>query len=125
MSEKEVPYSIAQWIIMRFLVSEAVKMSEILTKMCTQFCENTLLKTQVYDWCFTFHEGREQLKNEPHKWRLWTSWMKNNICQLYELIVDNQHIHARDIANELEINVGNVEMIIYTNLYNREKCAAR
>jgi len=49
MSEREVPLAIAKHIIVKFLMNEGVKPSEILTRLRAQFGDMTLSSTQVYD----------------------------------------------------------------------------
>ena len=66
MSKQAVPASVAQRIIIKFLAKEGVKSSEILTKLLAQFGEETLSKTQVYEWSRKFKEGREKVENESH-----------------------------------------------------------
>jgi hypothetical protein len=45
MSEREAPPAIAQHIIMKFLMNEGVKPSEILTRLRAQFGDMTLSST--------------------------------------------------------------------------------
>ena len=49
MSDHEVPLSVAQRVIIRFLANEGVKSAEILTRLQAQFGDATLSRTQVFD----------------------------------------------------------------------------
>jgi hypothetical protein len=61
MSEQVVPSTVAQRIIVKFLTNENVKLAEILMTFRAQFGDETLSRTQVYDWRMSFKEGRKQV----------------------------------------------------------------
>lgn len=63
MSEHEVPSSVAQRVIIRFLANEGVKSAEILTRLQAQFGDATLSRTQVFDWAKKFRSGRDAVEN--------------------------------------------------------------
>ena len=54
MSEQEVPSSVAQSIIKKFLTYEEVKPSEILTCLKAQFGDATLSHNRVFTWARHF-----------------------------------------------------------------------
>ncbi|KAJ8935093.1 hypothetical protein NQ318_005715 [Aromia moschata] len=60
--------------------SQGVRPSEILTRLQAQFGDETLSKTQVYEWHKRFSAGRERVENEPHDQRPRTSITQENIC---------------------------------------------
>jgi hypothetical protein len=57
MSEQVVPSAVAQCIIVTFLTNENVKPAEILMRLRAQFGDETLSRTQMYDWSKSFDEG--------------------------------------------------------------------
>ncbi|KYN34460.1 hypothetical protein ALC56_10947 [Trachymyrmex septentrionalis] len=63
MSEQQVPASVAQRVIIKFLTKEGVKPCEILTRLKVQYGDDTLSKTQVFDWAKKFKSGRESVEN--------------------------------------------------------------
>ena len=63
MSEHEVPLSVAQWVIIRFLVNEAVKSAKIFTRHQVQFGAATLSRTPVSDWANKFRRRRDAVEN--------------------------------------------------------------
>ncbi len=75
-------------------------------------------KTQIYDWCTIFCEGKEQVKNEPQKGHLWMSQMEDNIWQVHQLIIDNWCIHVQHTSNDIEISIGSTETIIHLDLHH-------
>jgi hypothetical protein len=50
MSEQEVPVSVAQCIIIKFLSREDVKPAQILRRLTEQFKEETLSRARVFAW---------------------------------------------------------------------------
>lgn len=65
MSVQEVPGSLAQRIIVKFLSNEGVKPSEMLTRLQAQFGNECLSQTRVYDWAKSFRDRRQRVENEP------------------------------------------------------------
>jgi hypothetical protein len=57
MSVQIVPPVVAQRIIVKFITEENVKPAETLRKLRAKFGDETLSKTQVYDWGKSFKEG--------------------------------------------------------------------
>jgi len=53
-----LPSAVAQSIVVKFLTNENVKPAEILTRLRAQLGDETLSRTQVYDWSKSFKEGR-------------------------------------------------------------------
>jgi hypothetical protein len=42
-----------------------VKLADILRRLKAQFGDETLSRTQVYDWSKSFKDGRTEVKNMP------------------------------------------------------------
>jgi hypothetical protein len=57
MREQVVPLAVAQRFIVKFLTNENVKLAEILTRFRAQFADETLSRTQFYDWSKLFKGG--------------------------------------------------------------------
>jgi hypothetical protein len=66
MSEGEVPVSVAQLIIIKFLSREGVKPAEILRRLTELFKEEALSRARVFAWHKQFVEGCELVENEGH-----------------------------------------------------------
>jgi len=56
-----------QRIIIKFLMKEGCKLSEICSRLKTQYGERTLSNVSVYKWSSAFKKGRETVENEPHE----------------------------------------------------------
>ena len=116
MSEQEVPASICQRIIIKFLTAECVSPSEIFTRLQAQFGEDCLSKTRVYSWAKEFREGRDRVENQPHPRRPRTSVTPETTEQVEQLILNNRRIAVREISEEVGISIGSAEHIIHQEL---------
>ena len=116
MSEKEVPSSVQQRIIIKFLTAEDINPSEIHTRLYSQFGEKCLSRTRVFEWAKEFRDGRDRVENEPHPRRPRTSVTPENINRIEHLILDNRRINVREVSEELGISIGSVENIIHNEL---------
>jgi hypothetical protein len=65
MAVQEVPSSVAQHIIIKFLTKEGVIPSEIFTRLQAQFGDECLSQPRVFSWAKSF-QGRDRVENEPH-----------------------------------------------------------
>ena len=62
MSEREVPVTIAQRVVIKFLTNENVGPNEIWRRLCAQYGESALSKTQVKFWHKEFRGGRDAVQ---------------------------------------------------------------
>ena len=62
MSEREVPVTIAQRVVIKFLTYENVGPNEIWRRLCAQYGESTLSKMQVKFWHKEFRGGRDDVQ---------------------------------------------------------------
>ncbi|EFN75060.1 Putative uncharacterized protein FLJ37770, partial [Harpegnathos saltator] len=83
---------VAQRIIIRFLANEGVKPTEILTRLQAQFEDNTLSRTQAFDWTKKFRSGRNAVENESHEHRPRSSVTDENIRAVRELVEDDRRL---------------------------------
>jgi len=58
-----ISLAVVQYIIVKFLTTENLKSAEILMKLRSQFRDEILSRTQVYDWSKSFKEGQTEVEN--------------------------------------------------------------
>lgn len=105
MSKRQVPTAVAQRIVVRFLVSEGVKNTEIFLRLRNQFGSECLSRAAVFKWVKAFKNGRETVENEPHDRRPRTSIIPGNIRWVEQLILEDRGMSVRDISAELGISI--------------------
>lgn len=123
MSEQEVPPSIAQRIVIKFLAAEGVKPAEILRRLSAQFGEETLSRARVFAWHKQFVEGRERVENQSHDRRPRSSITAGNIDSVRQLVEGDRRLTTSDIANEVGISYGSTYSILSEELGYRKVCA--
>jgi hypothetical protein len=96
MAEQEVPSSVAQRIIIKFLTKEGAIPSEIFTRLQAQFWDECLSQPRVFSWAKLFREGRDHVENKPHAWRPRTFVNPDNVLKICELIRANRRITVFD-----------------------------
>ncbi|XP_026805906.1 protein GVQW3-like [Rhopalosiphum maidis] len=116
MSERQVPTAVAQRIIIRFLVGEDVKNTDIFVRLQKQFGSECLSRAAVFKWAKAFKDGRKTVENEPHDRRPRTSVTPDNIRRVEQLILEDRRMNVRDISAEVGISIGSVESIIHEHL---------
>ena len=123
MSEQQVPSSVAQRIIIKFLSKEGVKPIEILNRLRSQFGNETLSKSQVCKWHRSFSSGRNEVENLTHPRRPKTSITHENIKGVEGLIKHDRRITIDEIAFSVGISHGSVQAIIQDHLLFRKVSA--
>ena len=95
MSEREVPITIAQRVVIKFLTNENVGPNEIWLRLRAQYVESTLSKTQVKFW-------RKRCRaNTSHQRRPKTSITPENIAAVRDLIEGDRRLTVVEICQEL------------------------
>ncbi|XP_033218107.1 protein GVQW3-like [Belonocnema kinseyi] len=120
MSERHVPTAVAQRIVVRFLVREGTKNTDIFLRLRNQFGSESLSRAPVFKWAKAFKDRRENVENEPHDRRPRISMTPDNIRCVEQMILDDRRMNVRDISAELGISIGTVESIIHENLQYRK-----
>jgi len=116
MSKAKVNVSVEQHIIIKFLMKEGCKPSEICSRLKRQYGEKTLSNVSVYKWSSEFKKGRETVKNELHVRRPRTSITGENSDRFNALIRENRRITLRELSGILNITDGSVKTIIKQHL---------
>jgi len=124
MSEREVPITIVQRVVIKFLTNKNVGPNEIWRRLRAQYGESTLSKTQVKFWHKEFHGGRDVVQNTSHQRCPRTSVTPENITAVRDLIEGDRRLTVVEICQELgtrtSISYGSVQSIIKNELMFRK-----
>ena len=107
MSGAKVHVSVEQRIIIKFLMKEGCKPSEIYSRL--KYGEKTMPNVSVYKWCSALKKGREVVENELHECWLRTSITGENSGQVNALIRENRRITVHELSGILNISDGGVK----------------
>jgi hypothetical protein len=111
MSEVKVHISVEQRIIIKFLMKEGFKLSEICSRLKRQHGENTLSHVSVYKWSSALKKGREMVENEPHEHQPRTSITGENRDCVDALIQEDRRITVRKSSGMLNISDGSMKTV--------------
>ena len=119
--KREVLITIAQRVVMKFLTNENVGPNEILCRVCTQYGESALSKTQVKFWHKEFCGGRDAVQNTSHQWCPRISITLKNIAAVHVLIEGDRRLTVVETCQELGtyISYESVQSIIKNKLLFR------
>ena len=94
MAKRHVGTVMEQRIIIKFLVKEGVKPSEIYYRISLQYGEDTVSKSTLYEWCKQFRDRRELVTDLPGRGgtraSCATAVNERNITEIEELVMENR-----------------------------------
>ena len=114
MSEREVPITIVQRVVIKFLTNENVGPNEIWRRLCAQYGEATLWKTQVKFWHKEFRGGRDAVQ----------SITPENIAAVGDLSEGNRRLTVVEICQEFGIGKGSGSLSIKKERFPHSRRAA-
>jgi hypothetical protein len=123
MSKAKVHVSVEQRIIIKFLMKEGCKPSEISSSLKKQYGKKTMSNVSVYKWSSAFKKGTETVENEPHEHWPRTSTTGENSNHVDALICENRQTNVCQLSVTLNISDGSVKTIIKQHLQYPKVCA--
>ena len=85
--------------------------------------DNAMKKTAVYNWVKRFSEGEESVTGEERLGRPATSWTKENIAKVRQIVRENRRLTVWSIAEQVNIHRETVREILTEDLDMRKVCA--
>jgi hypothetical protein len=65
MEDNSVSACMGQRVVMKFLVNEGVKPTDIYRRLQAQYGDETLSRSKTYEWCKCFKDGRTSVCDDP------------------------------------------------------------
>ncbi|XP_064462644.1 uncharacterized protein LOC135373359 [Ornithodoros turicata] len=114
MANNEVSAHIEQRIVMKFLVNEGVKSSEIHRRLQSQYGHDTLSHRKAFERCRRFRDGRTSVQDNPGRGGSEPSVRVAENIQLVEhLILKDRQITCIKLARKTDLSVGTLNSIIH------------
>lgn len=107
---------IDQRICVKFCVSNGITATKTLEMMQIAFGNNTLSRTQVFNWHKSFKEGRVDVEDEPRSGRPSTATDDNHVTKVRELVLENRRLSVRELATALGISAMSAHAILTEHL---------
>ena len=117
MADNSVSSCMEQRVVMKFLVNKGIKPPDIYRRLQAQYGDETLSRSKIFEWCKRFKDGRTSVRDDPGCCGSQpTAVIPVNIQHVECLILDNQRITCREIAQETNLSVGMVNTIFHEYL---------
>ena len=101
MTDSSVSACMEQRVVMKFLVNEGVKPTDICRRVQAHYGDETLSRSKIFEWCKHFKDGRTSVSNDAGRGGSQpTVVIPVNIYRVERLILDNRRITCREIAQE-------------------------
>ena len=115
---------IEQRVCLKFYVSNGVTAKESLKMLPKCFGKCTLSRTQVFECHKAFREGCEVVENLTHVSCPSTSVNDDNIEKVEKIVLKNQRVGIREVAEALNISYGSSQRIV-VHILGMKRIAAR
>ncbi|KAG5348132.1 SETMR methyltransferase, partial [Acromyrmex charruanus] len=100
----------------KFCCKNEIKCSDTLKILQKCYGDDTLSKTQVYQWYECFKSGREAVEDDARPGRPSTSKTDENVDEIRQLLIENRKLTIREIAETTNISFGSVQSILREDL---------
>ena len=85
--------------------------------------DEALTRSDIFRLYGRFHEGREDVQNDPRSGRPSESRADGNIENVRQLLLQNRHLSLRMIADETDISEDTIQKIVVEDLKKNRVCA--
>lgn len=100
----------------KFCCKNEITCSDTLKMLQKCYGDDTLSKTQVYQWYERFKSGREAVEDDARPGRPSTSKTDENVDEIRQLLIENRKLTIREIAETTNISFGSVQSILRKDL---------
>ena len=102
-------------VCIRFCANLGKSATETLEMIQQVFGDQSLNRTQVFQWYARFKAGRTSVDDE-HTGRLTSSTTPETVAQIQEIIRQDRHRTIRDIAEEVHVGYGTCQRVLTEEL---------
>ena len=115
--------SYEQRVNVKFCYKLGKTFSETFEMIRTVYGDNSLSRTQCYEWFRRFKEGRELVEDDHRSGRPSTSTDDFHVNQVNELVRSNRRLTVREMADDCDISFGSCQTILSEHLGMRRIAA--
>jgi hypothetical protein len=101
-----------QRVCVKFCVKLRKTFTETLEVLKQAFGNESMGRTQTYDWYKRFKHGRISIEDDPRSGRPSTSTDDQHVAQVRSVIHSNQRLAVREVAKECDISLGSCHNIL-------------
>jgi len=105
-----------QRVCIKFCASLGKSATETLEMIQQGFGDQSLSRTQVFQWHARFKTGRTSVDDDEHTGRPTSCTTPETVARIQELIRQDRHRTIRDIAEEVEVGYGTCQGVLTEEL---------
>jgi len=105
-----------QRVCIKFCANLGKSATETLKMIQQGFGDQSLIRTQVFQWHTWFKTNRTSVDDDEHTGRPTSCITPETVAQIQELIRQDRHRTIRDIAEEVEVGYGTCQRILVEEL---------
>jgi hypothetical protein len=99
--------------VIRFLISEGVKPTEVHRRMKVQYGDACLSQQQVYEWNRKFRNGVTSVAHAPRPGQAHRVVTPESIAAVEALVMENRRVSVDEIAEILNMSHGSTHHVIH------------
>jgi hypothetical protein len=111
--------SIEQRLAIEFCFKAGKIATETLQIVKAAYGDQTLCRSNVFQWYGRFHDGREDIEDDPRSSRPTECRNDNNVEKISHLLLQSRHLSLRMLADEVNIGKDTVRKIVVEDLRKR------
>jgi histone-lysine N-methyltransferase SETMAR len=110
-------------VIIKFFIKEGLMPNEIHSKFIKVYGDSPLLFSTIKKWAAEIKHGRTSLENDPHEGHPESATTSEIIEQVHNMVLDDQQMKVREIAETIGISKEHVGYILHEELDMKKLCA--
>jgi len=115
--------SMEQGLVIKFCFKAGKSATETLQMVNAAYGDQALSCSDVFRWYGWFHDGREDIEEDPRSGRPTECRNDNNVEKISQLLLQNHHLSLRMLAYEVNIGKDTVRKIVVEDLRKRKICS--
>ena len=112
--------SMEQWLAIKFCFKAGKSATETLQMINAAYGDEALSCSNVFQWYGWFHEGQEDIEDNPRSGQPTECRNDNNVEKISQLLLQNGHLSLRMLADEVNTGKGTVRKIVVEELRKRK-----
>jgi len=115
--------SMQQRLAIKFCFKAGKSATETLQMVNAAYGDQALSCSNVFRWCGRFHDGREDIEDDPRSGRPTECRNDNNVEKISQLLLQNRHLSLSMLADGVKIGKDTVRKIVVEDWRKRKICS--
>jgi len=115
--------SMEQWLAIKFCFKAGKSATETLQMINAAYGDEALSCSNVFQWYGWFHEGQEDIEDNPRSGQPTECRNDNNVQKISQLLLQNRLFSLGMLADEVNIGKDTVRKIVVEDFRKRKICS--